>query len=67
MPPESKQTPLPMKATGSTPRLPPFQRMTTSFDSCAEPWPTPSSAPMPSLLHRRDVEHFDADPELGQT
>src|ERR1700724_3398285 len=50
MPPVSKHTPLPMKATGAAPRLPPFQRMTTTFDSCTEPWPTPSSAPMPSFF-----------------
>ena len=25
----------------------PIQRMTSSLDSLAEPWPTPSSAPMP--------------------
>src|SRR5215831_10982628 len=29
MPPVSKQTPLPMKASGAAPRLPPFQRMMT--------------------------------------
>ncbi len=46
-PPVSKHTPLPMKATGASPFLPPFQRMTTTRLSCAEPWPTPSSAFMP--------------------
>jgi hypothetical protein len=30
MPPVSKHTPLPTKATGLSPFLPPFQRMTTS-------------------------------------
>ena len=49
MPPVSKVTPLPTKATGGAPRLPPFQRMITTRARCAEPWPTPSSAPMPSL------------------
>ncbi len=50
MPPVSKHTPLPMNATGASPFLPPFQRMTTTRLSCAEPWPTPSSAFMPSFL-----------------
>ena len=50
MPPVSKQTPLPMKATGASPALPPFQRMTTTRLSRAEPWPTPSSAFMPSFF-----------------
>src|SRR5260370_54365 len=47
-PPVSKQTPLPMNAAGDAPRLPPFHRMMTVRLSCREPWPTPSSAPMPS-------------------
>ena len=50
MPPVSKQTPLPMKATGCVPRLPPFQRMITVRLSCCEPCPTPSSAFMPSFF-----------------
>ena len=50
MPPVSKQTPLPTKAIGGSPRLPPFQRMITVRLGRAEPWPTPSSAPMPSLV-----------------
>ena len=50
MPPVSKHTPLPMKATGGSPFLPPFQRMTTTRLSCAEPCPTPSSAFMPSFF-----------------
>ena len=32
MPPESKQTPLPMSATGALPSLPPFHCITTTFD-----------------------------------
>ncbi len=48
MPPESKQTPLPMKATGCASFAPPFQRITTTRLGRIEPWPTPSSAPMPS-------------------
>ncbi len=50
MPPVSKHTPLPMKASGASFFLPPFQRMTTTRLSRAEPWPTPSSAFMPSFL-----------------
>ena len=50
MPPVSKQTPLPMKATGCSPFLPPFQRMITVRLGCVEPCPTPSSAPMPSFV-----------------
>ena len=50
MPPVSKQTPLPTKATGCSPFLAPFQRMITVRLGCVEPWPTPSSAPMPSLV-----------------
>ena len=50
MPPVSKHTPLPMKATGASPFLPPFQRITTTRLSRAEPWPTPSSAFMPSFF-----------------
>ena len=50
MPPVSKQTPLPMKATGCSPRLPPFQRMITMRPGRVEPCATPSSAPMPSLV-----------------
>ena len=50
MPPVSKQTPLPTKATGwRFSPCAPRQRMTTSRLSRVEPWPTPSSAPMPSL------------------
>ena len=66
MPPVSKHTPLPMKASGAAPFLPPFQRMITTRLSCAEPCPTPSSAPMPSLRIALHVEHVDADAELAQ-
>ena len=51
MPPVSKVTPLPMKATGfSFDFGSPFHCMTTSWLSRALPWPTPRSAPMPSLV-----------------
>src|ERR1041384_3620335 len=50
MPPVSKHTPLPMKATGAASFLPPFQRMITVRLSCVEPCPTPRSAFMPSLF-----------------
>ncbi len=48
MPPVSKTTPLPTKASGAAPGAPPFQRSTTSWLSSSEPWPTPSSARIPS-------------------
>ena len=52
MPPVSKVTPLPTKATGALAFLPAFpvtpcQRMTTSRGSRSLPWATPSNAPMP--------------------
>ena len=47
MPPVSKVTPLPMKATGSSLLPAPFQRITTTRLSRREPCPTPSSARMP--------------------
>jgi hypothetical protein len=50
MPPESKTTPLPIKATGRALSRAPFQRMMTTRLSRAEPWPTPSSARMLSFL-----------------
>ena len=50
MPPVSKQTPFPMKATGASPALPPFQRITTTRLSRTEPCPTPSNAFIPSFF-----------------
>ena len=47
MPPVSKVTPLPTKATGWSFSPPPFHCMTSSLDSRTLPWPTPSSEPMP--------------------
>ncbi len=47
MPPVSKVTPLPTNATGALSSPAPFHCMTTSFDSFAEPWPTPSNDHMP--------------------
>ncbi len=49
MPPVSKQTPLPTKAMGASPSLPPFHWMTANWLSRTEPCPTPSSEPMPSF------------------
>ena len=66
MPPVSKQTPLPMKATGASPFLPPFQRMITMRLSCAEPWPTPSSAFMPSFFIALTSSTSTSDAELLQ-
>ena len=64
MPPVSKQTPLPMKATGSAPRLPPFQRMTTSLEFMRRALADAEQRAHAELLHRRDVEHLDATPSL---
>ena len=50
MPPVSKQTPLPMNATGAMRALAPFQRITAVRLSRVEPWPTASSVRMPSFL-----------------
>ncbi len=50
MPPVSKTTPLPTKATGASFALPPFQRMIASRGGRAEPCATPSSARMPSFF-----------------
>ena len=47
MPPVSKVTPLPTNATGWSFAPPPFHCMTSSLDSRALPWPTPSREPMP--------------------
>ena len=66
MPPVSKHTPLPMKASGGVPFLPPFQRMIDDAALLREPCPTPSSAPMPSLRIALHVEDLDPDAELAQ-
>ena len=66
MPPVSKHTPLPMKATGSTPRLPPFQRMMTQRLSRSEPWPDAEQRIHAELAHGGDVEHLDRHAELFQ-
>ena len=66
MPPESNTTPLPTKATGLSLALPPFQRMMTTRLSRAGPWPTASSARMPSFSQRLLVENLDLDAELRE-
>ncbi len=66
MPPVSKQTPLPTKATGRSPRLPPFQRMITVRPGRAEPWATPSSAPIPSFVIALTSRISTLDAELAQ-
>ena len=48
IPPVSKVTPLPTKASGAS-SPPPNQCIITSRDSRRLPWPTPSSAPIPSF------------------
>ena len=50
MPPLSKQTPLPTKASGwAFGSAAPFHWMTASWLSRTLPWPTPSSEPMPNF------------------
>ena len=66
MPPVSKHTPLPMKATGASPFLPPFQRMTTMRLSRARALADAEQRVHAELLHRLDVEHLDRDAELLQ-
>ena len=48
IPPVSNTTPLPTKAKGAASAAPPFQRMTTTLDGLAEPWPTDSNRFMPN-------------------
>ncbi len=50
LPPVSKVTPLPMKATGVSLALPPFHCMTAMRAPRGEPCATPSSEPMPSFF-----------------
>ena len=49
IPPVSKVTPLPTKHIGSLSSSNPLYFITTNLDSLEEPWPTPSSAPIPRL------------------
>ena len=66
MPPVSKHTPLPMKATGASPFLPPFQRMITHAAFVLGALADAEQRVHAELLHRRDVEHLDLDAELLQ-
>ena len=66
MPPVSKTTPLPTKATGASPSVPPFQCMTTSRGGRGEPCATPSSAPMLSFVISLVAEDLDLDAEPCQ-
>ena len=50
MPPVSKVTPLPMKASGASFALPPFHSITTMRASWEDPWATPSRAFIPSFF-----------------
>ena len=47
-PPESNVTPLPTKANGASPGLPPLWPMMTKRGGRTEPWATASSAPQRS-------------------
>jgi leucyl aminopeptidase len=62
MPPVSKVTPLPTKATGFCFASAPFHCMVTSWLSRALPWPTPSKAPMPSLVISLTPSTFTSTP-----
>ena len=63
MPPVSKHTPLPTKATGASPFLPPFQRMMTTRLS-ARALPDAEQRAHAELAHRLLVENLDLDAEL---
>ena len=67
MPPVSKHTPLPIKATGASPFLPPFQRMITTRLSRSDPCPTPSSARMPSFAERFSSKISTPTPALRKS
>ncbi len=66
MPPVSKQTPLPTNATGLSPFLPPFQRITTMRPSRTEPWRDAEQRAHAELGHRLLVEDLDLNAELAQ-
>ena len=61
MPPVSKHTPLPMKATGASPFLPPFQRITTTRLVARRALPDAEQRVHAELLQRGHVEHLDRD------
>jgi hypothetical protein len=67
MPPVSKTTPLPMKATGLSLARPPFHSMTTSRGGRTEPCATPRSAPMPSLRISFSVSTSTATPSFSSS
>jgi GTP-binding protein len=64
MPPVSKVTPLPMKASGASPALPPRHSRMARRASWAEPWATPSSAFMPSRFIWAGVRMVSLSPSL---
>ena len=66
MPPVSKHTPLPMKATGASLFLPPFQRMIDDAAVVRRALADAEQRAHAELLHRRHVEHLDRDAELLQ-
>ena len=66
MPPVSKTTPLPTKATGLTFSRPPRQRMTTTRGGRSEPCDTPSSAPIFCLRRSGFAQNLHLDAELGE-
>ena len=66
MPPVSKQTPLPMKATGCSPFLAPFQRMITVRLGSRRALADAEQRAHAEFGHRLDVEHVDIDAELPE-
>ena len=66
MPPVSKVTPLPTKASGLPSTPPPRQRITTTRDSWAEPLADAEEGPHPDRLERRKIEDLDLDAEARQ-
>ncbi len=64
MPPVSKTTPLPTKATGWSLARPPFQRMTTRRGGRPDPCATPSSARMPSFFISVSVSTSTSTPSF---
>ena len=66
MPPVSKTTPLPTKATGAASAAPPFQRSTTSAALVLGPLPDAEQRAHAEFGHRLFVEDLDLDAELHQ-
>ena len=66
IPPVSKQTPLPMNATGASPALPPFQRITTTRLSRSRTLTDAEKSVHAEFFHRLDVKNVDGDTKFFQ-